>query len=158
MTPYCKPDGDVKGIVVGDIPRKLVAKTMQIAKQVAETTVPFQYTLITKNSSHLADRSSRGNVLRQPINIFVGRRDGRPLMPMLFFTLREHQGDVGNTEKVMTFLGDIVISTPDRVTKAHTIVAEELWCHARTLANHKSGTVVASNLLGWRTSSAQPEW
>ena len=33
----------------------------------------------------------------------------------------------------MAFLDDIVISTPepDRVTEAHTIVAEELWSHAR---------------------------
>ena len=61
-----------------------------------------------------------------------------PLMPMLF-ALGQHQALVqtqarlGNTEKVMAFLDDIVISTPepDRVTEAHTIVAEELWSHAR---------------------------
>ena len=59
-------------------------------------------------------------------------------MPMLF-ALGQHQALVqtqarlGNTEKVMAFLDDIVISTlePDRVTEAHTIVAEELWSHAR---------------------------
>ena len=40
--------------------------------------------------------------------------------------------EVGETDKVMAFLDDIVISTPepDRVTAARTM-AEELWTHAR---------------------------
>ena len=40
--------------------------------------------------------------------------------------------EVGKTDKVMAFLDDIVISTPepDRVTEAHTM-AEELWTHAQ---------------------------
>ena len=67
-----------------------------------------------------------------------GGEQGDPLMPMLF-ALGQHQALVqtqarlGNTEKVMAFLDDIVISThePVRVTEAHTIVAEELWSHAR---------------------------
>ena len=50
MTALSKPDGGVRGIVVGDILRRLVARTIakQIAKKVEETTTPFQYALTTK--------------------------------------------------------------------------------------------------------------
>ena len=50
MTALSKPDGGVRGIVVGDIVRRLVARTIskQIAKKVEETTAPFQYALTTK--------------------------------------------------------------------------------------------------------------
>ena len=49
-TALSKPDGGVRGIVVEDILRRLVARTMakQIAKKVEETTAPFQYALTTK--------------------------------------------------------------------------------------------------------------
>ena len=45
-----KPDGGVRGIVVGDIMRRLVARTMakQIAKKVEKATAPFQYAQTTK--------------------------------------------------------------------------------------------------------------
>ena len=45
MTALSKPDGGVRGIVVGDILRRLVSRTIakQIAKKVEETTAPFQY-------------------------------------------------------------------------------------------------------------------
>ena len=50
LTALQKPDGGVRGIVVGDIIRRLVARTMakQIAKKVETATVPFQYALKTK--------------------------------------------------------------------------------------------------------------
>ena len=74
-------------------------------------------------------------------------------MPMLF-ALGQHQALVqtqarmGNTEKVMAFLDDIVISTPepDRVTEAHTTVAEELWTDARTTSPM------------WQNTSLEPWW
>ena len=49
-TALSKPDGGVRGIVVGDILRRMVARTIakQIAKQVEPATVPFQYALSTK--------------------------------------------------------------------------------------------------------------
>ena len=61
-----------------------------------------------------------------------------PLMPMLF-ALGQHQALVQtqamlrDNEKVMAFLDDIHIATPepDRVMEAHTVVAEELWSNAR---------------------------
>ena len=50
MTALSKRDGGVREIVVGDILRRLVARTIakQIAKKVEETTAPFQYALTTK--------------------------------------------------------------------------------------------------------------
>ena len=50
LTALQKPDGGVRGIVVGDIVRWLVARTMakQVAKQAEKATAPFQYALSTK--------------------------------------------------------------------------------------------------------------
>ena len=50
ITALQKPDGGVRGIVVGDIVRRLVARTIakQISKQVERATAPFQYALSTK--------------------------------------------------------------------------------------------------------------
>ena len=50
LTALSKPDGGVRGIVVGDILRRLVARTIakQIAKKVEAATAPFQYALSTK--------------------------------------------------------------------------------------------------------------
>ena len=50
MTALKKPDGGVRGIVVGDIVRRLVARTMakQVSKQVEAPTAPFQCALSTK--------------------------------------------------------------------------------------------------------------
>ena len=45
-----KEGGGVRGIVVGDMLRRLVARTMvqQVAKEVEEATSPFQYALTTR--------------------------------------------------------------------------------------------------------------
>ena len=50
MTALRKPDGGVRGIVVGDIVRRLVARTIakQVSKQAEKATAPFQYALSTK--------------------------------------------------------------------------------------------------------------
>ena len=50
LTALRKPDGGVRGIVVGDVMRRLVARTMakQVAKKAEEATAPFQYALTTK--------------------------------------------------------------------------------------------------------------
>ena len=50
MTALSKPDGGVRGIVVGDIIRRLVARSIakQITKKVEAKTAPFQYALSTK--------------------------------------------------------------------------------------------------------------
>ena len=53
LTALCKPDGGVRGIVVGDVMRRLVARSMakQIAKKVEQATSPFQYALSAKAGS-----------------------------------------------------------------------------------------------------------
>ena len=45
-----KPDGGVRGIVVGDVLRRLVGRTMakQVTKEVEAATSPFQYALSTR--------------------------------------------------------------------------------------------------------------
>ena len=50
ITALCKLDAGVRGIVVGDILRRLVAKTTakQVSKEAEAATTPFQYALSTK--------------------------------------------------------------------------------------------------------------
>ena len=50
MTALSKPDGGVRGIVVGDVIRSLVARTMaqQLTPAVERATAPHQYALSTK--------------------------------------------------------------------------------------------------------------
>ena len=50
ITALKKPDGGVRGIVVGDIFRRLVARTIarQVTKKAEQATAPFQYALSTK--------------------------------------------------------------------------------------------------------------
>ena len=68
VTALRKPDGGIRGIIVGDIIRRLIARTIaqQISKQVEEATAPHQCALQTKSGcecvSHMAtaDRGVRG--------------------------------------------------------------------------------------------------
>ena len=50
LTALSKPDGGVRGIVVGDVLRRLVARTMsqQLAPAVERATSPYQYALTTR--------------------------------------------------------------------------------------------------------------
>ena len=50
ITALAKPDGGVRGIVVGDILRRLVARTMahEVSKNAEKATAPFQHTLSTR--------------------------------------------------------------------------------------------------------------
>ena len=50
LTALQKPSGGVRGIVAGDIMRRLVARTMshQLSKAVESATAPFQYAMTTK--------------------------------------------------------------------------------------------------------------
>ena len=68
-----KPTGGVRGIVCGDIVRRVVARTIvqMIAPTVEEATSPFQYVLTTKSGGEcvahatqaLTDLDSRATVL-----------------------------------------------------------------------------------------------
>ena len=50
MTALKKPAGGIRGIVVGDVIRRLVARTVaqQVATNVEQATAPFQYALSTR--------------------------------------------------------------------------------------------------------------
>ena len=50
LTALAKPDGGLRRIVVGDVVRRLVARTMakQVAKKAEKATAPFQFALSTK--------------------------------------------------------------------------------------------------------------
>ena len=50
LTALQKPSGGVRGLVAGDIMRRLVARTMshQLSKAVESATAPFQYTMTTE--------------------------------------------------------------------------------------------------------------
>ena len=50
LTALAKPSGGIRGIVCGDIVRRLVAKTMaqQVAPAVERATSPFQYAFTTR--------------------------------------------------------------------------------------------------------------
>ena len=73
LTALRKPDGGVRGIVVGDVLRRLVARTIaqQIADQVEAATAPFQYALKTRAGSecvahilqHLTDLDPRATIV-----------------------------------------------------------------------------------------------
>ena len=51
MTPLQKPAGGVRGIVVGDIFRRLVAKTLaqELSSHLEAATAPFQYALTIRS-------------------------------------------------------------------------------------------------------------
>ena len=100
LTALRKPDGGVRGIVVGDIMRRLVARTMakQVAKKAEEATAPFQYALTTKAGCEcvahilqtITDMDSRATVVSID---GVGAYDLISRNAMMEGLLRMEQGD-----------------------------------------------------------------
>ena len=70
-TAFSKPDGGVRGVVVGDIIRRLFAKTIakQVSKKAESATAPFQYALSTKAGcecvAHILQSMTDVDLLRQ---------------------------------------------------------------------------------------------
>ena len=62
MTALEKPNGGVRGIVVGDIVRRLVACTMsqQMMEEVQSATAPFQYAMSTKGGCECIAHALQG--------------------------------------------------------------------------------------------------
>ena len=79
LTALRKADGGVRGIVAGDIVRRLVARTMsqQLMDAVQQATAPFQYAMATKAGceciSHVLQSTHR--VEPQCYNIVSGRHE-----------------------------------------------------------------------------------
>ena len=61
ITALAKPDGGIRGIVVGDVLRRVVAKTIaqQIGDQVEKATAPFQFALKTRAGSECVAHTLR---------------------------------------------------------------------------------------------------
>ena len=61
ITALAKPDGGIRGIVVGDVLRRIVAKTIaqQIGDQVEKSTAPFQFSLKTRAGSECVAHTLR---------------------------------------------------------------------------------------------------
>ena len=62
MTALQKPSGGVRGIVMGDIFRRVVSRAVaqQIAKQVEQATAPFQYALSTRCGTECVGHAIQG--------------------------------------------------------------------------------------------------
>ena len=90
MTALQKPDGGVRGIVVGDIDRRLVAK------QVEQTTTPFQYALVTRARceciAHTAELHGHGQRCDHCVHyaILVVKLDGKALG--IFQLMKKREG------------------------------------------------------------------
>ena len=78
LTALRKPDGGVRGIVVGEILRRLIARSIakQMAKSVEAVTAPFQFALSTKVGCEcVAHILQTLTDLDGPATGFVHRRD-----------------------------------------------------------------------------------
>ena len=121
MTALPKPTGGVRGIVAGDIIRRLVSRTIvqQIRTKVEKATTPFQYALSTRNTEWVGAAHGRWRqcvavhvaVLWIPVFLFEdsegvvhevlqgdGGEQGDALMTALF-TLGEHCGRRPGTQR-----------------------------------------------------------
>ena len=197
MTALKKPDGGVRGIVVGDIIRRFVARTMakQVSKQVEAATAPFQYALSTKAGcecvAHILQcvteeepeatvisidgvgaygLISRNAMLEgllkmengdqilpfsemflwEPINIFIGRRDGRHPEHSTrggrgarrsphanAFCIRSAALLATQARLLANELDDMyAVCRPDRCGAVFTILQQELQSHAEIQLHH----------------------
>ena len=68
LTALRKPDGGVRGIVAGDIVRRLVARTMsqQLMEDVERATAPFQYALSTRAGCECIAHALQGIIELDP--------------------------------------------------------------------------------------------
>eukprot|EP00434_Breviolum_minutum_P043514 symbB.v1.2.038794.t1/scaffold6177.1/size20301/1 len=117
-----KPNGRVRGIVVGDTLRRLVSRCMaqQYASTFQAACQPHQYALST--------RAGHAHVITQA----EGGEQGDPLMPALFAlgqrpALRKVQRQLAPNEYLMAFLDDIYAHLPELT---HQIL-EQLNTHSQ---------------------------
>ena len=76
MTALAKPDGGVRGIVAGDVIRRLVARTMaqQLGDAVEAATSPYQYALRTKAGCECVAHVLQGLTEINPLTTITSAR------------------------------------------------------------------------------------
>ena len=174
VTALRKPHGKIRGIVIGDIIRRLVART--IAQQVAlacvahaiqslteldglltvdggHSVLPFVLRFYSEPSQYLWEDDTGDNHL---IHQGEGGEQGDPLMPLLF-SLGQHsalqsvQSFVLPGEQLFAHLGDLdVVCSPERVGANFTRLEIDLESHAR-IQVHQEKTKV------WNRAGLEPE-
>ena len=100
ITALSKPDGGVRGIVVGDILRRLVARTIskQFMKEAEEATAPYQYALSTRAGcecvAHILQSSTELDENATIVSVDgIGAYDNISRRAMLQGVLRMPSGD-----------------------------------------------------------------
>ena len=170
LTALIKPDGGVRGIVVGDIVRRQVARTMakQVAKKVEAATAPFQCALSTKAGcqcvAHILQSITDLDPETTIISIDgVGAYDLISRNAMQEGLLRMEDGDqlvrflveaqarLRENEIVFAYLDDVYAACkPLSVASVHTADEEELFIHANIHVHHGKTQV-------WNRGGVMPE-
>ena len=145
----------MRRIVVGDILRRLVARTIakQVAKKVEAATAPFQCALSTKAPSCACFSVALQRGSHNTSNKGWEGEQGDPLMPMLF-ALGQHkslvkaQARLSGNEHLFALLGDVYITNqPGRVIEAY----RPTQASASTMEKPECATVVGWSLKASRS-------
>ena len=143
VTALRQPHGNIRGIVVGDIIRRLIASTIAQRPRIEERQVarvgqharwcassPFVRLFYSAPSTHVWE-DELGMIPQKE-----GGEQGDPLMPLLF-SLGQHSAVdavislLEEGERLFTYLDDLcVVCDPGRIAEVHSISEEELWRHA----------------------------
>ena len=138
MTALVMPVGGVRGIVVGDVFRRLVARTVdqQVGLAVEKATAPFQYALSTRAGCECIGHAFQFLTERDP-SATITSIDGISAFDTISRTAMMVHSRLLPSESLMAYLDDNhVVSSPERVEHVHTASEEELFqhCHIRVHA------------------------
>ena len=137
MTALRKESGGVRGIVSGEVMRRLTARTIaqQVGPAVKAATAPFQYALSTRAGCECIAHALQAVCELDP-EATVTSIDGISAYDSISrranAALQEVQGRLHPNERLFAYLDDVyVVSKPDRVGAIYTVLQEALWTHAR---------------------------
>ena len=138
LTALAKPDGGVRGIVAGDVIRRLVARTMsqQLSKAAEAATVPHQYALSTRAGCECVAHALQGLVeLDQDSTILsidgISAYDVISRESMMTGLFRMEGGSA-----VLPFVR--MFHGSPQSTCGRTIRATCMWCHRAKEANKET--------------------